>query len=168
MPDIDVYCVSANESDVVMWIDSAVTPRDVPILSVSDMVTKLVARFGTSAGRGDKIGELRIVGHGNAYGQYVGADWLDNTSLRSFRSEFARLRSLFGRSGLITLGGCLVGRNGGLLVALSDITNVPVRAFTASQRPLVPGDEGNETRCYITCTRSRGGNLWDWLADRGL
>lgn len=46
MADIDVYCVSANHFDIVMWIDSALTPRDVPISSVADMVRKLVARFG--------------------------------------------------------------------------------------------------------------------------
>lgn len=161
MANIDVYCVSADHPDLVMWIDSLVTPRDVPIISVSDMVNKLVARFGSSS---DRIRELRIVGHGNDYGQYIGADWIDNSTLRNFRSQLHRLTGLFATSeSLITLGGCKVGRNGSLLVELSNITNVPVRAFTASQRPLVPGDEGNETICYITCARSSGGNLWDFL-----
>lgn len=161
MSDIDVYCVSADKPDVVMWIDSAITPRDVPILNVSDMANKLVARFDSG---GDRIRELRIVGHGNSYGQYMGSDWIDNDTIRGFRPPFSRLSRLFARSGaLITLGGCLVGNNGPLLVELSNMTNVPVRAFTASQRPLVPGDEGNETRCYITCAKSRGGSLWEWL-----
>ena len=168
MSEIDVYCVSADHPDVVMWIDSALTPRDVPITSVADMVFKLVGRFGTKAGRSDRIGELRIVGHGNEYGQYIGSDWIDHSTIGKFLPQFSKLIGVFGQNGLITLGGCLVGRNGSLLLKLSDMTNVPVRAFTASQRPLVPGDEGNETRCYITCARSHGGNLWDFLADHGL
>jgi Domain of unknown function (DUF4347) len=163
MAEIDVYCVSDDHPDVVMWIDSALTPSDVPIKNVADMVFKLVARFGTKVGAGDCIGELRIVGHGNEYGQYMGSDWIDNKSIEKFRPQFSKLMRLFGRNGLITLGGCRVGRNGSLLVKLSDMTNVPVRAFTASQRPAVPGDEGNETKCYITCARSSGGNLWDFL-----
>lgn len=163
MPNVDVYCVSANESDVVVWLDSAVTPRDIPILSVADMVTKLIARFGT--GGGDKIGELRIVGHGDKTGQDIGADWIDSTTLPSYRSELHRLFPLFGPEALVTMGGCRAGHNGGLLLELSNIWNVPVRGFTANQRPLIPGDEGNETKCYITCARSHGGNLFDPLDD---
>jgi hypothetical protein len=169
MADIDVYCVSDDHPDVVTWVDSALTIGDVPITNVGDMVAKLVARFGATVGGGDKIRELRIVGHGNAHGQYIGSDWVDGKTIRAFRPEFVWLTRFFAHpGGLITLGGCLVGRNGPLLLALSDMTNVPVRAFTASQRPTVPGDEGNETRCYITCARSSGGNLWDFLADHGL
>jgi hypothetical protein len=163
MSNIDVYCVSDDHPDIVMWIDSALTPRDIPIRNVSDMVSKLVARFGTEAGKGDRINELRIVGHGNAFGQYIGSDWIDCDTIKKFRSEFCKLMPLFCSPGLITLGGCQVGQNGGLLLQLSDMTNVAVRAFSASQRPLVPGDEGNETKCYITCARSHAGNLWDFL-----
>ena len=48
---------------------------------------------------------------------------------------------------------CQQGRNGSFLLAISNIVNVPVTGFTALQRPVLPGDEGGRTTCYITCAR---------------
>lgn len=166
MSRINIYCVDESGSDVVMWLDSFFTFGEIGITGVTDMVEKIERRC---AG-GDRLGELRIIGHGNALGQYVGAEWLSEQSLPNHRAALVRLAPLFAHAtastpgGLVTLGGCLVGHATGLMLRLSDIFNVPVRAFRASQRPLIPGDEGSEVQCYITCTREsrRGFDYLDW------
>jgi len=144
-----------------MWIDGAVTSGEISILGVADMATKLEAAFAQT---GDKIGELRIVGHGNAYGQFMGANWIEDRTAGTYAKDFRRIGKLFSaQRGVVTLGGCQVGQNGPLLLKLSEYFKVPVRAFTALQRPLVPGDEGNSTDCYVTCSTSKDASLWDWL-----
>jgi|NOAtaT_7_FD_contig_21_988952_length_751_multi_7_in_0_out_0_2 hypothetical protein len=160
MSEINIYCVSNNRNDLVMFLDSLFTFNDIGVSSVSDMVGKVVGKCS----RGDRIAELRIVGHGNALGQYIGADWVEETTLPPLESELRRLRPLFGGNGLVTLGGCRVGHSSGLMLRMSNILNVPVRGFRAAQRPLIPGDEGSEQRCYITCTRQsrRGFDHVDW------
>ena len=114
------------------------------------MVTKV-----QSLTKKKKIRELRIFGHGNVWGQYVGGDWLSLPSLPSWRPELAKLAvGCFGRGGFITMAGCEQGGNGGFLLEISSIVGVPVQGFTALQRPTVPGDEGGVTRCFITCSRT--------------
>ncbi|MDD9943493.1 MAG: hypothetical protein OXU20_20805 [Myxococcales bacterium] len=154
MATIDVYVVDVSTFDLTMFLDGALTWADTGILSVRNMVAKLrkLCRHG------DRIAELRIVGHGSESGQYVGADWLSLETLPSFRSELSRMHPLFVRGGIgrrpsVVMGGCRQGRNPSLLLALSRIWNVPVSGFTALQRPAWPGDEGGRTTCYITCTR---------------
>jgi hypothetical protein len=158
VPDIDIYCVADHEPDVVMWVDALFTWGEIGITSVTDMVQKVKEVCGTRR----KIRELRILGHGNWEGQFFGRDWVSNDNINSFRGELVQLSGLFGREGLVTLGGCQVGGNSRLLLELGDILNVPVRAFEANQRPTVPGDEGREVRCYLTCTRS-GSRTWSHI-----
>jgi hypothetical protein len=161
MATVNVYCIDNSRSDWVYWIDSALTARDIGIASVADMVQKISALCAS----GDRIGELRIAGHGNRRGQFVGANWLDDTTLMQHRFQLSRLSALFAsrRSSLVSMGGCRVGQNEGLLLSLSQVFGVTVRGWTARQRPLVPGDEGNETRCLTTCSRTSAVSLWDWL-----
>lgn len=156
----DIYVVDASKFDTVMWIDAALTIGEIEIAGVDDMVRKIETRC---AG-GDRIGELRIVGHGNDTGQYVGADWLSASTVRRHRPALNRLQPLFSSEGVVVLGGCLVGHASELMILLADILNVPIRAFRASQRPLIPGDEGSRVQCYITCTREgrRGFDYLDW------
>lgn len=156
MSTINVYVIDNSQFDLTMFVDSALTWGDVGIRNVRDMVDKLV----NLCAHGDRIAELRIVGHGNDRGQYVGSDWLSESTLWSHRQQLARISSLFVRtrgesseSAHVIMGGCQQGRNGSFLLALSDIWNVPVSGFTALQRPGVPGDEGGRTTCYITCAR---------------
>jgi len=158
MAEIDFYVVDDSAFDIVMFLDSSVTFGDVPIKTVKDMVVKILK----SCARGNKIAELRIVGHGNEYGQYIGSDWVDSSTVRKYRSDLVRLAPFFGKAGHVIMGGCKVGQNGALLVTLSDYFNVPVTGYTASQRPLIPGDEGGSTTCYLTCTRS-GKRGFDYL-----
>lgn len=150
MEEINFYVIDDSAFDVVMFLDSALTLGDVPIKNIKDMVTKIIGRCA----KGVKIAELRIVGHGNAYGQYIGSDWLDSKTVKSHRSDLAKLAPFFGKEGHVIMGGCKVGQNGSLLLTLSDYFNVQVTGFTASQRPLVPGDEGGSATCYLTCTRT--------------
>jgi hypothetical protein len=154
MAIIDVYVIDDSKFDLTMFLDSALTWGDVGIKNIKDMADKLAGLCS----RGNRIAELTIVGHGNELGQYVGTDWLSNDSLPSYRPQLRRLTTLFVRTGSarsahVTMGGCQQGRNGGLLLGLSDIWNVPVSGYTALQRPGVPGYEGGKTTCYLTCAR---------------
>jgi hypothetical protein len=156
MAIIDVYVIGDSKFDLTTFLDSTLTWGDIGIKNVKDMADKPVGLCVN----GDHIAQLRIVGHGNALGQYIGTDWIDHKSLGSHRQQLARMSPLFVRAmdssdrrAHVVMGGCEQGRNGGLLLALSDIWNVPVSGFTAMQRPILPGDEGGETTCYITCTR---------------
>jgi hypothetical protein len=156
MATLDIVCVSTAEPDIVMWIAGGLHIGELDITSVSDMVAKIKARCGST----HKLGELRVIGHGNSHGQYVGSDWLSDRSVNAFRSELGQLRPLFGSGGRFTLAGCHVGHNSRLLLTLSDVLCVPVRAFMAAQRPVAPGDQGRAVQCFITCTRG-GSEFWE-------
>ncbi|MFC1642863.1 hypothetical protein ACFL5O_09310 [Myxococcota bacterium] len=67
MAVIDVYVIDDSTFDLTMFMDAALTWGDVGIRNVKDMVNKLCLT-------GDRIAELRIVGHGNETGQYIGSD----------------------------------------------------------------------------------------------
>jgi hypothetical protein len=157
---MNLTVVDDSRSDFVMWISSALTPSDIPILSVADMVSKLLRKCGS----GKKIDRLEIIGHGNATGQYVGADWLDSGSLSTHRGELGRLAPFFSPSAVVTLGGCSVGRASSLLIELSGLwPGVTVRAMTANQRPLLPGEEGGVRECVRRRCSSSGEGFWDWV-----
>ena len=152
MSTVNFYVIDESRSDFVMWFDSVVTRGDIGIRNVTDMVNKIIVRCGSS----DKIGELRIMGHGNREGQWIGGEWVTSQNVTDHKVDFARLRPYFDPFGLITMGGCRVGQNDLLLAKLSWMTGVSVRAFTAMQRPGVPGDEGSETRCYyLSCNHGK-------------
>ena len=154
---IDIYCVADHEFDKTMWMDSLLTPGDVGIVSVADMV----ARVRVRCAGGDRIRELRVVGHGDGWGQWFGADWVnEQKATHVFRPQFEQLRGLFGPGGFMTLGGCDVGEAGGLLRELWAIVGVPVQAFMAKQYPVVPGDEGRRRRCSERCEVS-GSQAWE-------
>jgi hypothetical protein len=160
---IDIYCVADHELDATMWVDSLLTPGDVGIAGVADLVAKVQARC---AG-GDRVRELRVVGHGDEWGQYFGADWVnEQTATHRHRADFACLRGLFGPGGFMTLGGCDVGEAAALLRALSGIVGVPVQGFMAKQYPLFPGDEGRRRRCSARC-EVNGSEAWEHV-DRVL
>ena len=116
------------------------------------MVNKIV---NNCINTNDQIACLRIVGHGNARGQYIGRDWVSEQNLGKYQDMLEQLNSLFDIDlGEVIMGGCQQGQNGAFLLALSNIWGVPVSGFTAMQRPLIPGDEGSRTTCFITCRRS--------------
>jgi hypothetical protein len=155
MATIDVYVIDDSSFDLTLFMDSALTWGDVGIKNLKDMVDKLVKLCAT----GDRIAELRILGHGDPTGQYIGADWVTESSLTAHREQLARMSPLFVRTpgatsrAHVIMAGCRQGQNGSFLLALSNIWNVPVSGFTALQRPAVPGDEGGTTTCYITCAK---------------
>ena len=160
---IDIYCIGKGEDfDIVTFLANVFHPLALTFGTAADMVKQVVL----SCNKG-QLGELTIVGHGNPEGQYFGTDWVDNDSLESFRKDLVRLNPLFGRDGLVTLAGCEQGQNGSFLLALSDMLDVPVRGFTAYQRPVFPGNQGSETRCFITCTRGQH-DAWDNYIDPAI
>jgi hypothetical protein len=148
---IDIYCLETMEKfDLSVIILNVENPFAIAVKNISDMVTKVVLACNNA---GKEIGELNLDGHGDPFGQYIGSDWLSEESLPRHRSNLLRLAPLFGKGGLLTMRGCEQGQNGHFLLAISDLLNVPVRGFTALQRPIVPGAQGSETRCFITCAR---------------
>jgi hypothetical protein len=155
MPTINAYVIDDSKFDLAMFIDGKLTRGSVGIKGVADMVERVTQLCVD----GRKLAELRVVGHGNEMGQYIGSDWLSLDTLPLHRGALMRLTPLFvrgseeGRRAHLIMGGCRQGRNGGLLLAISDIVNVPVSGFTALQRPPLPGDEGGMTTCYLTCNR---------------
>src|SRR5512138_878527 len=141
----DIYCVSkTSDFDMATFLSNVLHPVAVSIKNVADLANQVVLVCKSAPG---SLGELTIVGHGNPFGQYIGSDWVNKDNLENFRADLARLLPLFGRDGLVTMAGCRQGRNGSFLLALSDMLDVPVRGFTADQRPGVPGNQGSETRC---------------------
>jgi hypothetical protein len=149
---IDIYVVDNSKSDIVMTIDQALTRNDVGVKDVAD----LAAYIARKCSSGDKIRELRIVGHGNTSGQYFGGDWVDSSTLRYYAADLRRIAKFFSSGGFVTLGGCKVGQNQILLGQLSLYFGVPVRAFTSSQNPTIPGDEGAEVKCFLlSCNKGK-------------
>jgi len=140
----DITVLDASQSDAVTWLSGATTLGEVDIHSVKDMVNKLLARVKGQ----DRLRTLTIVGHGGRWGMYVGKDGLSLDTLRSHDRELRRLNSLFAPSATVELGGCFVGRDPEFVRRLSAIWyGVTVKAYSAGQRPLIPGNEGGERSC---------------------
>lgn len=153
-----IYVID-NNGGAVDWLDSLFTIGDVLIVSVQDMVDKVISRLGSNTMR-----SLFVGGHGSSGYQATGggASWdssgnlslqLDtNGKMKGSNTEhhLGRLRSKFSSDAVVTLGGCQTGSGEAgkaLLMELSRIFGVPVEAGTANQRPFVPGMEGSVTRC---------------------
>ncbi len=159
--ELEIIAISAHESDAVMWISGALSIGEINIVNVEDMVEQI----NRKCSGGKRIKSLEIVGHGNDTGQHVGADWLSATSLRTTHGkQLKKLEPHFMQSAVVTLEGCKVGQAEELLKRLSLMwPGVRVRAKTALQRPLIPGDEGGVRECVNgRCTYS-GAGFWDWV-----
>jgi hypothetical protein len=160
--NIDIYCIGGRPGvRAASIVGKQLHPFSLSIANVADMADKVVWVCRSS---GKRLGELTIVDHGSAWGQWMGSDWVDLKSLPTFQNHLQKLAILFGEEGLVTLGGCQQGQNDVLLTALSKILNRPVRGFTAYQRPLAPGNQGAETRCFVTCARGEP-DIWDKYID---
>jgi hypothetical protein len=156
MAQMDIYVVGDNKFDIPLFLDKLLTPRAMGIKGVRDMVARIVE----VCAQGHTIGTLTIVGHGDDSGQWVGEDLLIPEVVPAWRSELCKLKPFFNRNTHIVLGGCRQGRNVALLLALSDVLNVSVTGYTSTQSPLIPGHEGGETTCFITCSKT-GFTAWD-------
>ena len=152
MATINIHLVDAHKFDVVMAIERALSVGDKGITGVKDMVD----RVEESCNGGHLVGELRIVGHGNTTGQYIGGEFINDMNVHLYAIQWERLAKMFDKgSGLLTLGGCKVGQAVLLMKKLSHYLDVPVRAWRTFQNPIIPGDEGGETRCTVwSCTRT--------------
>ncbi|GEM_PF-3168133 len=137
----------SDDWDPVLAVAGVLTIGEIEVNGISDMVERLEGQVGPYG----RIGALDITGHGNNQGMFIGRDFLSLRSLPQHRMTLSRLTTLFDRDplALVTLGGCNVGKNGPLLLALSRLWDgVRVRAFTARQRPVVPGHQGGEQVCW--------------------
>ncbi|NJD06014.1 MAG: hypothetical protein FIA97_05895 [Methylococcaceae bacterium] len=158
--------------DPVSWIEGVFTVNEVTVTSVDDMVTKVLARIGSSS-----IQNLFISGHGAPGYQGVGGgtawDYSGNKSLQvdpvtgklkgTSEQLLRKLSPKFTKEAIATLGGCKTG-NGpqgeALLKAVADCFGIPVQAGTDNQRPFVPGMEGDVIRCDSTKCSNLGGSWW--------
>jgi hypothetical protein len=145
-----LYFIDATRSDSTMKLDRWLTPGHQGITSVLDMVRKAQAQCMD----GSRIKSLTISGHGNQDGMWVGNDWLGYTTLWKHRGALNALIRFFAPNAIVELGGCKVGRDQTFLQQLSGVLGgVKVRAFSASQRPGIPGDEGGARTCvFENCT----------------
>lgn len=158
-----IYVIDGN-SDAVDWLDSLFTIGDITVVSVQDMVDKVLRKVDNNW-----IRSLFIGGHGSPGYQSIGAgprgDPTGNLSLRlnaagklhgNAEHHLRRLVRMFSYDAVVTLGGCRTGNgNAGeaLLKELSRVLMVPVEAGTANQRPFLPGMEGDVMRCTSSeCT----------------
>jgi hypothetical protein len=176
MSDLNLYCIDAS-NDLTNWLDGFFTIGEIYVTSVGDMVNKIITAWQNSP---DDIETLVIAGHGGPGFQSVGSGtaW-DVTGAKSLQldpgtpgallgpaqGQLLRLRGMFTPTAVVSLVGCEVagGPQGlGLLSAVSSALNVFVQAAKITQRPLVPGWEGNVYRCYRnTCWISSYGYLSD-------
>jgi hypothetical protein len=82
-------------------------------------------------------------------GQYFGADWVCSKGLKFYASNFQTIGRCFYPSGFVTLGGSCWTKSDPARTAF-DVFRGPVRAFTTSLNPAIPGDKGFEVKCYGT------------------
>jgi hypothetical protein len=166
----NLYLYVVDGSDVVGWLDAAFTINEIEVTSVSDMVTKVLARLGSTRG----IQNLFIGGHGAPSYQGIGSgtSW-DTTGAKSLQLDttghllgpaggwLPRLARKFASGAIVTLGGCQVGKDPRLLQEVSRVLGgVPVQAGTDDQRPFVPGMEGDVVRCTPSSTTRMQGGWW--------
>ncbi|HYP06868.1 MAG TPA: peptidoglycan-binding protein [Bryobacteraceae bacterium] len=119
----------------------------VPMVGLSNGVPIMVNRVIRAAGA-NRVGLLRIYGHGNRGLQIVSAGrgvaggsathhaGLTARSVREMRGDLERLRPVFAVYGSAELHGCSVGRGPdgrSLLHELADVWNVPVTAGVQTQ-----------------------------------
>lgn len=166
MGNIDIYVID-NSPGIIMTIGRALSIGSIGITSVRSMVEQV----GIACKGVDKVRELRISGHGDEDGQFIGDDWVGEANIHAFAADLAKLKTYFDPScGLVTLEGCKVGQAELLLVKMSHHLGVPVRGFRTFQNDFIPGDEGGETRCiYYSCTRTtKGVTVYDENATNGF
>jgi len=174
---LNIYCIDSSK-DITNVLDRFFTFGNVtPVSSVNDMVNKVIDAWNNSP---YDIESLVIAGHGGPGFQSVGSGLKWDTTgekgllvdasdprflVGSGRTELPRLRGLFTQTGVVTLTGCEVARGPEglqLLKVTSNALNVFVQGGRSTQRPLVPGWEGNVYRCYrSTCWITRYGYLSD-------
>ena len=96
---VDIYCIGKTaDFDFTTFASNVVHPLALSVTNVADMANQVVLKCKST-----KLGELTLVGHGNAFGQDIGTDWVDNKTLESFRTSLKRLVPLFGSDGLVTM-----------------------------------------------------------------
>lgn len=156
--------VDWSNPDAVMWAARISAPH-LKIYSVRHMVDLLIQLCNGGLWT-TYVDQLCIVGHGNQTGQYIGADWVDFSSLGTHSKNLKRLRPHFCAGAVVTLEGCEVGNASSLMKGLSNLFDgVPVRAGTAFQRPLIPGLEGGVRTCVPDRCSYTGRRPFDVLDD---
>jgi hypothetical protein len=162
---LNIFVIDWSTTDVVMAISRALHPTGLGIMNVGDMVDKILRQKGLISGT-SVIKTLNIIGHGNKSGMYLGADWVDDSTFPNFQTPLSSLARYFSNEGdaVVALGGCKVGRNQKLLSLFSNtFGGVRVKAWSADQRPLLPGDEGGESDCYYNNCSYSGATMLDRL-----
>ena len=148
-----------DESDIVGWLTSATTWNEIAVVSVNDMVNKVIGRAkanGTNSGHG-AIYRLNIYGHAAPGDQSIGSGTgsapgktITAANVHKYKPTLSKLKPYFTKDAIVTLHGCEVaeGASGiALLKGLSSILGVPVQGGVKNQRPLLPGMEGSVKRC---------------------
>jgi hypothetical protein len=152
---LDFFLVDASDpTDKTLALEHFITIGEIDIKSVKDMVDVVVM---TCIAKKGHIRSLRISGHGNSTGAYIGGDWISTDTLKCHEKELKKLNSCLSvKVSLVTFDSCQTGGAITLLQRLSKLwRGVRVKAFQENQRPdlLWPNDEGPAVVCKLKqCT----------------
>ncbi len=141
--NIDV--IDGLSTDEAMRNNRQILRGEIGVITVSDMVDKILHRLGS-----DKLRRLRVFGHGGAGMQGLGNS---RDAVRTYATErlltvqgsqllhgetLRQLQGKFEAGGWVELRGCQVGSDssGGLLLQeLANLWGVPVKAGVPTQHP---------------------------------
>jgi len=112
-----------DDSDHVGWAAAATRLGEIYMTDVTDMVTNVLARIGTST-----MSRLNILDHGNPQLFEIGSDMITVATLINHEPQLSRLNGHFDKSGFVHLQHCQIGQNQDLLLRLARIFGAPVYA----------------------------------------
>lgn len=116
---MDIELTVINDSHVVGYLASAVREGEIYMSDVRSMVDNVLSalrgpRRTCSASTPEftnRLSRLNILDHGNPSGIYIGADWIDATTLPRFAPALGRLAGRFSPTGFVHVQHCQIGRN---------------------------------------------------------
>jgi hypothetical protein len=158
---IEIVCVEENPHDNgANWYAGAYRIGELDVVSVKDMITKVIAKSN-----GQPIRRLTLIGHGGPGCQSVGCgtyyDWMGRRCLLvepttwllvgEAEAELARLAGKFAPEAIVTLAGCNVAKGAygrGLLRRISKVLGgVTVQGSEGEQIPILWVLKGTVIRC---------------------
>lgn len=146
-----------DDSDHVGWLAAATREDEIYMSSVSDMVSKVIAKLRSMRPytrvcnparpvAAPRMSRLNILDHGSPTGFQVGRDRVGIGNFATHQPEFRRLAEYFERDGFIHLQHCRIGQNDVLLRKLAKTVNATVYAGTGDHNPVYRFNFGDYVR----------------------
>jgi hypothetical protein len=151
---LDLFVIDNSGNDKVMNLERFITFGEKDVKSVKGLV-KLVKQLCDTKGK--KVRRLRISGHGNSSGAYVGADWISLKTLPKHEPDLKKLKPYFvAPTSRVIFDACQTGADVRLLTRLSQLWGgIRVTGFFDNQQPnfISPDDEGTVVTCQVNACR---------------